>query len=155
MLSYWLFHSVTRPSVTGSHLVNIKESIYSYALRNKTFIQTINFTQSIQVSRVGTLPPQAKLYGYAINITNACFNYLLWNIILTRTIKQREADMRVRFLGEHGIKIMGVRWTECLMATVVNTLVHLTIELDFQFRSKILERYPMAPNLRASLASGA
>ena len=53
--------------------------------------------------------PMSKLCGYAINITKACFNNLLWNIILTRTIKQRQADMRVRFLGEHGIKIMGVR----------------------------------------------
>ena len=31
----------------GGHTVNIKESIYSYALRNKTFTQTISFTQSI------------------------------------------------------------------------------------------------------------
>ena len=52
MLSYWLFQSVTRPSLTGSHLVNIKESIYSNCLRNITFTQAISFTQSIQVSRV-------------------------------------------------------------------------------------------------------
>ena len=63
----------------------------------------------------------SQTIGNAVITTEACFIDLLWNITVTRTIRQKQTDLEIRIL-EHIIWTVAGRLIGCFTANCKNTM---------------------------------